>query len=656
MTLRALCRNLVGIPSFHYEPLFARAVRQAIRQVRPEVIALELPEWLRGELDWALRCWPTAVGSITTDLIVPWIPGDSMLEAGRLAQQLGIRVHLVDLAEAEPSGERSVALLPGPEFAPRVGQAFQDAVDATAEPPSTGDLAREAFMAERLDELMRRHRRVLWVGGMAHWTRLTGRLERGDFSGPPARGRTPGPCRRVRLGGSALLRLTGRSPFLVARYAEHPASYDEASAIRHLALDAARLNRRRREARRHTYDGEHGPGPAEPAAIDIARVLVYARNLAATRTLSDRPGLADLLTAASVTVGKRYAGQVYLLSMKVARPRRASVAEALRNVPALTYESVGSRQGYRCKGRWLTVEPVWSPAGPRIEMWVPAPAEVARRQQAPYRHVPRAQKGSRYAWMAYPPDEQAYEAYVAHVLRRASLHTLSEPAAEPFLAGLRDGIDVRATLRHWKEGRLYVREDRGEWLTVTNGAIDYTSEREDSTVLRGLGRRGGRAGWVDPSLTSVGSASREIRVDVIQKVPCHVTLRHREFSLITLDVPTWLEADDSRGFYSRVIKPLVHLPAERDHLYGWLDVMFAFCRGKPFAYYSRYVPGPRIHEIAARHRVRLLHRPLQLIGSALLQRHQTFRFLSVTRQQWEALEARIEEGRITWGLGAAEGG
>ena len=662
MTLREQCLNLVGIPSFHYDPLFARAVGQAIRQVHPEAIAVELPEPLGGELDWALRCWPTAVGSIARDLIVPWIPGDSMLEACRLGRQLGIPVHLVDLAVvdvagAEPPRARPVALLPGPEFAPRVGQVFQDAVDAIAEPPSTGDLAREAFMAERLDELMRRHRRVLWVGGMSHWTRLAGRLERRDFSSPQVRRRIPGPCRRVRLEGSALLRLTGRLPFLVARYAERPESYDEASMIRRLARDAARLNRRRRAAEGHMHDGEHRLEPAEPdAAIDIARVLLYARNLAATRALSERPRLADLLTAASATVGKRYAGQVYMLSMKAARPRRTKSAEAVRNVPALTYEIVGSRQGYRCKERWLTVEPFWPPAGSRIEMWVPAPAEVARRQEAPYRHVPRAQKGSRHVWKAYPPDEQAYEAYVAHVLRRASVHALSEPVVEPFLTGLRDGIDVKATLRHWKEGRLYVREDRGERLTVTNGAIDYTSEREDSTVLRGLGRPRGRGGWVDPSLTSVGSASREIRHDVIQDVPCHVTLRHREFSLITLDVPTWLEADDSQSFYGRVIKPLVDLPAERDHLYGWLDLMFAFCRGKPFVYYSRYVPGPRIHEIAARHRVRLLHRPLRLIGSALLRRHQTFRFLSLTRKQWAALEARIEEGRTAWGVGAATGG
>ena len=116
MTLRALCRNLVGIPSFHYDPLFARAVVQAIRQARPEVIALELPEWLGGELDWALGCWPTAVGSITTDLIVPWIPGDSMLEACRLARQLGIPVHLV-----RPGSSRAVrGALGGAASRPRV--------------------------------------------------------------------------------------------------------------------------------------------------------------------------------------------------------------------------------------------------------------------------------------------------------------------------------------------------------------------------------------------------------------------------------------------------------------------------------------------------------------------------------------------------------
>jgi hypothetical protein len=157
MTLRAQCRNLVGIPSFHYDPLFARAVGQAIRQVRPEVIVLEIPEWLGGELDWALRCWPTAVGSIARDLIVPWIAGDSMLEACRLGRQLGIPVHLVDLAVVDVAGAEPAQGVPrGAASGPRVctargGQAFQDAVDAVAEPPSTGDLAREAFMAERLD-------------------------------------------------------------------------------------------------------------------------------------------------------------------------------------------------------------------------------------------------------------------------------------------------------------------------------------------------------------------------------------------------------------------------------------------------------------------------------------------------------------------------
>jgi len=67
--------------------------------------------------------------------------------------------------------------------------------------------------------------------------------------------------------------------------------------------------------------------------------------------------------------------------------------------------------------------------------------------------------------------------------------------------------------------------------------------------------------------------------------------------------------------------------------------MFAFCRGKPFVYYSRYVPSARICQIATQYRVRLLHRPLRLIPSALLRRHRTFQFVAVTRQQRDALEA-----------------
>jgi hypothetical protein len=201
----------------------------------------------------------------------------------------------------------------------------------------------------------------------------------------------------------------------------------------------------------------------------------------------------------------------------------------------------------------------------------------------------------------YPPDDERYEAVVADLLGHIT-----------------------------------------RWLgvPVTDGIIDYTSPTERSAA-RGLATYGG---WIDPSLEHVGSASREsIRYEVIQDLPCHVTLRRREFSMITLDAPTSFAADESRSFYTRVIKPLVNLPSRRDHLYAWLDVMFRFCADKAIAYYSRYAPGPRIRGIAERYGARVIHVPLQTIPTRLVEENQQFRFLWLTERQWKALTEGVDE-------------
>lgn len=76
--------------------------------------------------------------------------------------------------------------------------------------------------------------------------------------------------------------------------------------------------------------------------------------------------------------------------------------------------------------------------------------------------------------------------------------------------------------------------------------------------------------------------------------------------------------------------------------------MFAFCRNKPFAYYSRYVPGPRIREIARRFGVTVVHQPLARVPRELLERHWTFHFLYVTRERWRDLVREIERDKRAW--------
>ena len=149
-------------------------------------------------------------------------------------------------------------------------------------------------------------------------------------------------------------------------------------------------------------------------------------------------------------------------------------------------------------------------------------------------------------------------------------------------------MNVRTALRRWLEGKIFVREESGARLHLTNGIIDWEHGSEFDDRLQG--------GWTMVGLTPVCSTwavHREMGRTLAGAEPEVRLVRHREFSLITLDRPTWLRGKDSPSFYDRVIRKLVHLHGQADDLYAWLDIFFAFCAGKPVVYYSRYVPTRR---------------------------------------------------------------
>ncbi len=205
-------------------------------------------------------------------------------------------------------------------------------------------------------------------------------------------------------------------------------------------------------------------------------------------------------------------------------------------------------------------------------------------------------------WDTYPAEKRDYEAFVADILRSAG-----DEVAPP--------------------------------IAITNGVVDWSSSDESSEVLQGVAA----GGWIDPDCQRIGSVSRELNStrEVIQTTPFHVQRDHRELSFVTLDSPT-VEADKpamESAFRKGVITPLIEMNSSPDdNLYGWLDVMFAFCSGKPLVYYSHYVPSDEVHAVAQRHGVRVVHRPLRSIPKPLLSRHGSFQLLRLTAAQWEELE------------------
>ena len=428
-------------------------------------------------------------------------------------------------------------------------------------------------MASALAALMAQHVSVLWVGGFAHWARIVERLRCRDFAAPDI---VPAPRRRftrARLGPSALMRLTGQYPSMVAAFARAPQAFDPFDAMRLLLHEAAKPE----------PDGQGTPPvgearkmlPSEPAAaIDLARTGLYARNLAATARISEQPQLAELVLAASATIGPRYAARLFELATA---EHVSTPGEAL---DALTFEvdprTKGSDQveaGFCFRGRRLSAEP-WFPV-PWPILDPPDVAQLTREaRDAHYEDLPDARSGETFHWHAYPPDQDAYEEFVRYALRRASQSDPVDGPSVPFVSGLEGGLDVRTTIRFWHEDQVYVRRHLQGSESIRNGVIDWTSRAEDSEILRGGGGPG--AGWNDPDSTAIGSVSRAVGHETIGKQgQSEVTRRTREWSFVTLDHPTF----ETRPAHGRLVGSrhrcrFVDLQKGREDVYGWLELMF----------------------------------------------------------------------------------
>lgn len=252
----------------------------------------------------------------------------------------------------------------------------------------------------------------------------------------------------------------------------------------------------------------------------------------------------------------------------------------------------------------------------------------------PYADLPAADPAAPLAWLAYPPDQVGYEAFLRRVF---DWWTVDARGIEPELGfgPAWRALDVC--------GAPVAAHTDGRRLPITNAVIDFGSEEEGSEIHAGaVGPLGG--GWVDLAPGCGGSVSREVPpITVLQEQPCHVILRRRELSFLSLDLPTSPPRPGDASFRQQVIDPLRALSPLEDHLYGWLDVMFAFCAGKPLVYFSRYVPSNAIHQLAWPYHVRVVHRPLHVIPAQQRELNRAYRLVHLTREQWDALCRKLTD-------------
>lgn len=438
------------LPIVHASGDMAQEVRERLIAKPYDCLAVPLPECFAVPVEAAIEALPTVSVVMLREehpdeASASYVPIDPCQPV-----VMGIRVAMgeeIDRAYID----RDVAVYePDPIHAPdpyilktvSIGAYAAAALPALPPPPAGGQReARIAWMAFRLHELELDYEAVLCLCPVQDWPHLREAYqERRAYRCSEIVSGTPD---IVGAADRSLYFVLGELPFITGLYEQRRA---ELRSDRHLAIDGVKEllleTRRRWMAERQS---EHGW--MTPQRLQI--FLQYVRNLA----LLDRrltPDLYSLVTAAKQIGGDQFA--VTLIETAKDYPFQNSEPESWRPGSDRT-ATFGIGQAEFPDGTML-----------RMKSRLPGPPLLwrtlhLRPTATPVKRRDWAQRWNPLRQCSWPPEDSRIESFNLHVREQAKALIGADLARiEKFTTSVKDGIDLRETLRHWHKKEIYVKE------------------------------------------------------------------------------------------------------------------------------------------------------------------------------------------------------
>jgi hypothetical protein len=408
-------------------PSFQEPVETAITQL-PAVTAVVQPEY--SPLSWER---PDEDEADLEASYVPVDPCQPVIAALRIALQEHMPRAFIDLETDDYIGMGSV--FPDPYALKRVSPDHF----AAAVLPSLPEIAegqpgdRVVYLANRLRALETRFESILFVCSIMDWPWIKGAY----FDGREATVIQPDVNEASIYGVSVdtLLFLLGELPFITGLYERARVELEDdenlsIDGIKELLLTT-----------RDVYKEELGNRARRITPKLLATYFQYVRNLSLVECRMT-PDLYTLIIGAKQIFGDQFA-------VKLAETARKY--PYVRNLPFETFE--------------MGIERARLPDGEMVRMKTRLPGPTFSWRSCDLQ--PAAEKTQKEKWemswnpfrhCSWPPEDVAIERFRTHV-KDAALALMGHDLArhEKFTTSLKDGLDIRETLRNWHTGDLYVK-------------------------------------------------------------------------------------------------------------------------------------------------------------------------------------------------------
>lgn len=464
------------LPVIHGSGDFANEVRRFLLQHPCDCLAVPLPPSFQEEVELAIDYLPTPsiVSQRTTSYEIEWTPESlaqgqpeplervsyvpidpcqPVIAAIRVAIGEHIPCEFIDRETVEYHPHSSV--LPDPYALKKVSlEQFAAALLPSLYRPSDEPIvANIQTMANRLRELERSYESIVFVCGINDWPWIREAYSEQTVS---ALADEEVECADTQaISAETLMFLLGELPFITSLYER---ARQELEDDANLSVDGVK---ELLIAARDAYRVESRGRGRKITPHLLSTCLKYIRNL----TLVDRrltPDLYNIVIGAKQVAGDNFALHVAEQARQYDFVRETPFEEAQMGIDMLRMPNGD------------IVQPVSRLPGPPL-IWRscelrPRP-DKRKREEWQMRWNPFAQ-------CSWPPEDKKIEDFRTHVADRARAIMGADLAkTEKFTTSLKDGLDIRDTLRNWHTGDLYVKV-----LPPSRGHLDAVVMLFDSPV------------------------------------------------------------------------------------------------------------------------------------------------------------------------------
>lgn len=429
--------------------------------MKPSIVAIELPEIYYSDIlsgvsklpQLTLLCINTSKYSYQ---YIPIFPSDSMMEGIRLSKENKLPISFIDLSVKNYKATDTYS--PPDEYAINsIGlEKFYELNIPYLKSKKLKDSKREKYMAFRLDTLSKDFERVLFIGGMSHWENIKKHLENKTFSFFDHEVDSLNTPFLAKPSDRALPYLTGEIPHLIYKYELSRMfnfNFDKWKEIQDLVLTTKN---------NPIFENQNF------TTRELNNLFDYAKKL----SFMDKeivPNMYNLLLSAKQTLGDDYA-------MELLEKCKSYLFQNTQDLPEIDFDP---EKQFTINGRKIVLKR----SIPDFKLdkngtkWEEVEIVKKKKEDLPDNYE---SDWFFFGFYSYVPEDLVLEGFIDRLENKVINDFLEEPKIKEFSGNFLDGLDLRETIRDFKNKKIYVKEFKkekikiGSWLLVFDNDLSFS--------------------------------------------------------------------------------------------------------------------------------------------------------------------------------------